>query len=101
MDLESLKKEVITHWGISVEIEPVYGEKDLNFILSADAEKYILKLHHPDTSVRELEAQNHLLTFLQKAELEFEVPACYPDQEGELIRSIEFKGLRYNSSSAF
>ncbi len=77
-------------YGLSGKIKPLVGEIDANFhIICDDGQEFILKLHHPDNDLENLNFQNDVLNHLTNSNMKLLVPQLIPTTNGDDIGKYE------------
>ena len=76
-------------YGIEGSAAPLPSERDQNFKISGDGEKYVLKIANSEESVRFLELQNQLIQFLSAGHTDLEFARLVPSRTGETISRIK------------
>ena len=64
--------------------EKLPGERDLNFLVTTSQGKFVLKIAHPDNSVKRLEAQNQAMALCQPLD-KFKSPHVIKSQQRQSI----------------
>ena len=83
------------HWGLAGEMQPLAGERDLNFCLTTDhGEKYLVKLTHPAESLGMTEFQTGALVHVADADPTLPVPRVIRPQDGALWAALPEGRLR-------
>src|SRR5215471_18028424 len=76
-------------YGIEGSAAPLPSERDQNFKISGNGEKYVLKIANSEESVRFLELQNQLIQFLSARHTDLEFARLVPSRTGETISRIK------------
>jgi len=76
-------------YGIEGSAAPLPSERDQNFQISGEGEKYVLKIANSEESVRFLELQNQLIQFLSARHTDLEFARLVPSRSGETISRIK------------
>jgi len=76
-------------YAIQASATPLPSERDQNFRITSDREKYVLKIANSEESVRFLELQNQLVQFLSSQRIDLEFPRLVPAKTGETISRIK------------
>jgi 4-aminobutyrate aminotransferase-like enzyme/Ser/Thr protein kinase RdoA (MazF antagonist) len=81
-------------YGIDGAATGLPSERDQNFLLQADGERYVLKISQRGEDVRLLEAQNAVAARLAAAAA-YRFPRALASRGGREIETLEHRGLRY------
>ncbi|WP_112310652.1 phosphotransferase [Pseudogemmobacter bohemicus] len=83
------------HWGLSGGMQPLAGERDLNFCLTtAQGAKYLVKLTHPAESLGMTEFQTGALVHVAERDPELPVPRVIRPVDGALWVALPEGRLR-------
>ena len=82
LDLDALQTSVATHWGLTGDLTPLHGERDLNFRLDFGSGRLLLKVHNPADRESVLDLQCSALGHLRSVAPDLPVPAVVPTRDG-------------------
>ena len=90
-----LEMALAAHWGLAGRMEPLAGERDLNFCLTTAAGmKYLVKLTHPAESLGMTEFQTGALVHVAAADPSIPVPLVIRPADGALWVALPEGRLR-------
>lgn len=89
LDRRGLADRLASAWGLSGDLSPLYGERDLNHrLVTARGERFLVKLSHPDTPPAALALEERVLEHLARSAPALPVPRIVPDLDGRPHRPL-------------
>ena len=79
-------------YGLICDVESLPGERDRNFLLSAEGESYVLKIANPAEQPAVLDMQQRVLLHVRRWDPELRVARPMPTQDGELVGATTVAG---------